>query len=105
MVEFPEHLEANTGKERCHALHQATEENGDGSGTCSWIRRDCCAKDGDQKAIVADLWDAFCNFAPWAPDYRGVFGAILHEAMAAVFTCLARDDGDGVARLLLIQAD
>ena len=47
---------------------------------------DCCAKGGEMKATVTELWTAFCDYAPWVSNHRGVFGAILHEAMAATFT-------------------
>jgi hypothetical protein len=45
----------------------------------------CCAPDEDGKATVVDLWTAFCDFAPWLDEHRGVFGDLLHGAVQSMF--------------------
>ena len=47
--------------------------------------RTCCDRDDGCKATTTELWAGFCNFAPWAGSYRGVFGAIIQDVMAAAF--------------------
>jgi len=47
--------------------------------------RNCCGSGDELSVTVTDLWTAFCHFAPWVSNDRGVFGHILHEALVAAF--------------------
>ncbi|WLT31939.1 hypothetical protein [Geothrix sp. PMB-07] len=44
-----------------------------------------CEKGEEQRVTVGDLWVRFRSAAPWVSEHRGVFGAIIREAMTARF--------------------
>jgi len=50
----------------------------------------CCVDDNNGRATVTDLWSAFCDYADWGSEHRGVFGDLLPGAVNSAFPGDAR---------------